>query len=72
MGGSHYKDMKVEPIDFILQNKLGFCEGNVIKYVCRYRHKGGAEDLRKAKQYIDFLLEQYDNGDKGGDNNRDN
>lgn len=61
IGGNHYKDMTIQPIDFILKNKLGFCEGNIIKYVCRHRQKNGKEDLLKAKQYIDFLIEEeYD------------
>ena len=58
IGGTHYKDMPIQPIDFILKNKLGFCEGNIIKYVCRHRQKNGKEDLLKAKQYIDFLIEE--------------
>ncbi len=56
----HYEHT-ITPIDFILANQLGFCEGNVIKYICRYKQKNGKEDLLKAKQYIDFLLEQYGN-----------
>jgi len=58
IGGNHYKDMTIQPIDFILKNKLGFCEGNIIKYVCRYKNKNGIQDLQKAKQYIDFLIEE--------------
>lgn len=57
VGGSHYKDMVIQPIEFIMQNGLGFCEGNIIKYVCRYKSKDGLKDLQKAKQYIDFLIE---------------
>lgn len=57
---NHYK-LPIEPKDFIIKNQLGFCEGNVIKYICRYKQKNGKEDLLKAKQYIDFLLEQYEN-----------
>lgn len=56
VGGDHYKAMKLEPIKFILTNGLDFCEGNVVKYVCRWRRKGGIEDLKKAKQYLDFLI----------------
>jgi len=40
-----------------MKNGLGFCEGNVIKYVSRWREKGGVEDLKKARQYIDFLIQ---------------
>ena len=56
IGGSHYKDLKIQPIDYIMGNSLGYCEGNVVKYVSRWRDKGGIEDLRKAKHYIDFLI----------------
>lgn len=56
-GGSHYKDMAIQPIEFIQANGLGFCEGNVVKYVSRWRSKGGIEDLKKARHYIDLLLE---------------
>lgn len=56
-GPKYYKNFKIEPIEFILANKLGFLEGNVVKYICRYRDKGGVEDLRKAQHYLQFLLE---------------
>tara|TARA_B110000503_G_scaffold3970_1_gene5224 strand:+ start:607 stop:813 length:207 start_codon:yes stop_codon:yes gene_type:complete len=56
IGGSHYKDLEIQPIDYIMGNSLGYCEGNVVKYVSRWRDKGGIEDLHKAKQYIDFLI----------------
>ena len=56
IGGSHYKDLEIQPIDYIMGNSLGYAEGNVVKYVSRWRDKGGIEDLRKAKQYIDFLI----------------
>jgi|TARA_R110000822_G_scaffold13911_5_gene49077 hypothetical protein len=52
----HYNNYAIQPINFILENNLGFCEGNIIKYVCRYKDKGGVEDLKKARQYIDFLI----------------
>lgn len=58
IGGNHYQKMKIEPIKFILANDIPFCEGNVIKYICRYKNKNGIEDLLKAKQYIDFLIEK--------------
>lgn len=56
-GGSHYKDRAIQPIEYILANDLNFCEGCVVKYVTRWRDKGGIEDLKKAKHYIDFLIE---------------
>lgn len=52
----HYNKHAIQPINFILSNNLGFCEGNIIKYICRYKDKGGVEDLKKARQYIDFLI----------------
>jgi Protein of unknwon function (DUF3310) len=58
IGGDHYKSMQIQPIEFIIANGLGFCEGSAIKYICRYKRKGGIEDLKKAKHYIDMLIEQ--------------
>ena len=55
----HYSKYKIEPIDFIQANDLGFCEGNVIKYVLRHKDKDGLQDLLKAKQYIDFLINKH-------------
>jgi len=52
----YYSRFDIEPIDFIEKNGLGFSVGNVIKYVTRYDDKGGLEDLRKAKRYIEFLI----------------
>ena len=57
IGGSHYSEMAIQPIEFIYKNNLSFIQGNVIKYVCRYKSKGGIEDLNKAKHYIDLLIE---------------
>ena len=57
IGGSHYRAGGIQPVQYIEANGLGFCEGNVIKYVTRHAVKGGAEDLRKARHYIDLLLE---------------
>ena len=54
----HYIMNKIEPIDFIIANKLNFCEGNVVKYISRYKRKNGIEDLKKARQYIDFLIKK--------------
>jgi Protein of unknwon function (DUF3310) len=58
VGGSHYKDMAFQPIEFILANDLGFCEGNIIKYTCRYKQKGGVEDLEKVVHYAQMLIER--------------
>ena len=56
-GGEHYK-LPIQPFEFIYRNNIGFAEGNVIKYVCRWRKKNGIEDLKKAKHYIDLMIEQ--------------
>ena len=56
-GGDHYSKMALQPLEFILANKLPFCEGNVIKLVSRHRSKGGAKDLRKAIHYIEAIIE---------------
>jgi hypothetical protein len=57
IGGSHYKDLPIQPIEFIVKNKIPFLEGNVIKYVVRWSIKNGLEDLKKARHYIDLLIE---------------
>ena len=57
VGGAHYKDKAIQPWDFIASNKLGYLEGNIIKYVSRWQDKGGIEDLRKARHYLDKLIE---------------
>lgn len=56
-GGDHYKSKPIQPWDFIAANKIGFFEGNAIKYLCRWHSKGGVEDLRKAVHYIQKLIE---------------
>lgn len=57
VGGDHYKDMRIQPIQYIHANKLGFCEGNVVKYITRWRDKGGKADLEKVKHYVDLLIQ---------------
>lgn len=59
VGGDHYKKMKIQPTEYILANDLGFCEGNIIKYISRYQFKNGLEDLEKVRHYIDILIEDY-------------
>lgn len=56
-GGEHYRKQAIEPIVYIEQNHLPFHEGNIIKYVTRWRDKNGIEDLKKAKFYIERLIE---------------
>jgi len=57
VGGSHYKDKAIQPWDYIASNSLGYLEGNVVKYVSRWREKGGLEDLKKAQHYLTKLIE---------------
>jgi len=57
IGGSHYKDMKIQPIDYIVENEIPYREANIIKYVSRHKAKNGIEDLRKARHYLDMLIE---------------
>lgn len=52
----HYKTKKIEPIEYIQANELDFFEGNVVKYITRYKEKNGLEDLKKAKEYIDLII----------------
>ena len=54
---SHYKQGNIEVIDFILDQKFNYLEGNVIKYISRYKYKTGLEDLNKARWYLDLLTE---------------
>ena len=57
VGGCHYKEMTIQPVEFIHANGLPYIEGAVIKYMCRWRERGGLEDLRKARHFIDLLIE---------------
>lgn len=57
VNGSHYKDMPIQPVEFIYKNDLDFLQGNVVKYVCRFRGKNGKDDLLKAKHFIEMLIE---------------
>ena len=57
-GGSHYKKFKIQPAEFINENKLLFAEGNAIKYICRHRAKGKEKDIKKAIHYLEMILER--------------
>ncbi len=57
VGGDHYREMAIQPATFILKNGIPFHEGSAIKYLCRWRKKGGVEDLKKAQHFIDMLIE---------------
>jgi Protein of unknwon function (DUF3310) len=57
VGGSHYKDLPIQPVEYIHANAMGYLEGNVVKYVSRWRNKNGIADLEKAKHYIELLID---------------
>ena len=58
VGGEHYKNCKIQPVDYIVENNLTFLEGNAIKYITRHRKKGeGAKDIEKAIHYLEMILE---------------
>ena len=57
VGGQHYKSKAIQPWDYIASNNLGYLEGNVVKYVSRWKDKGGVEDLKKAQHYLAKLIE---------------
>lgn len=56
-GGSHYKKLAIEPVEFIYANDIPFMEGNCIKYLCRHKNKNGAEDIKKVIHYCQLILE---------------
>ena len=57
VAGNHYKDLPIQPVEYIHANAIGYFEGNVIKYVSRWRKKNGIADLEKAKHYIELLID---------------
>ena len=64
VGGNHYKGFKIQPVEYIMENEIPFMEGNVVKYVSRWRDKGGVEDLKKARHYLDMLIEYEEREDR--------
>ena len=58
-GGSHYKSMAIQPMEFALKNGLDYAQANVIKYVCRHAAKNGKQDLLKAIHNIELMIEHY-------------
>lgn len=57
VAGDHYKKMKIQPVQYIHANNIPFIEGCIIKYVSRWRDKGGVRDLEKIKHFVDLLIE---------------
>ncbi len=58
IGGDHYVKYPIQPIDYIMANGLDFISGNVVKYITRWKDKGGLQDLLKARHYLDLLIER--------------
>tara|TARA_R100001460_G_scaffold3846_3_gene11216 strand:- start:352 stop:675 length:324 start_codon:yes stop_codon:yes gene_type:complete len=58
IGGNHYKDCAIQPVDYIVKNNLDFLEGNVVKYITRHKTKNGIEDIRKVIHYAELILEK--------------
>ena len=56
---NHYLKSGIQPLEYIIANDLSFIEGNIIKYVTRYKHKDGVEDLLKAQEYLRLLIEKH-------------
>ena len=65
VGGDHYKNKNIQPWDYIIANDIGYLEGNIIKYISRWREKNGLADLAKAKHYLDKLIETEEENQKG-------
>ena len=66
IGGDHYKNYAIQPVDFIVKNNLDFLQGNVIKYVVRHKHKNGIEDIEKAIHYLELIKKlQYTHENEG-------
>ena len=70
IGGSHYKNFNIQPYEFISKNDLSFFQGNVIKYVCRYKDKNGIQDLQKIIHYCELEIKKMK--DTNGDNKKKN
>ena len=62
VGGNHYKKYKIQPIEYAMANDLNYCQANAVKYITRYRDKGGVEDLRKAIHNLEILIELESRG----------
>ena len=57
VGGNHYKQFAIQPIEFVMANKLDYCEANIVKYACRHHEKGGLQDIDKIIHYAELLKE---------------
>lgn len=59
IGGGHYKDFEIQPIEYCMRNKLDHCQSNVVKYTSRCKEKGGLEDIKKAIHYLELMAFFY-------------
>jgi hypothetical protein len=57
VGGDHYSKLAIQPLEYSMSNGLDPAQANIIKYVTRFRDKGGIVDLQKARHMIDWLIE---------------
>lgn len=60
VGGNHYKEMVIQPSEYIVANNIGWYEGNAIKYISRHKQKEERKDIEKAIHYLELLLAEYD------------
>jgi hypothetical protein len=71
VAGTHYRNLSIQPSEFIQRNQLNWCEGNAIKYLCRHRNKNGRQDIEKAIHYLQLLIEwEYPDAPPDNDGNR--
>lgn len=63
VGGDHYRTLKIQPIEYIMANDLSWCEGNIVKYITRWKQKGGKQDIEKVIHYAQLLLDSLEGGD---------
>lgn len=68
VGGDHYLNLAIQPVEYIFNNNIGYFEGCVIKYVTRWKNKGGVQDLQKAKHFLELLIELQGQQPDGVDN----
>ncbi len=66
---AHYQQGGIQPVEYIRANNLDYCEGNVIKYITRYKFKNGLEDLKKARRYLDWLIEDVEKANASSGHN---
>lgn len=67
VGGEHYKNLKIQPVEYIVANNLNFLEGNVVKYITRHKQKGGKADVEKVIHYCELILKTEYGEDLGKD-----